>query len=423
MDFTSDLIASPVKRQSHSSDSSQDNNSGSSIILTETEKRRLELQELKETLLKERDSLWDEEVDLRRELDNLERDRFMQGFTSSESSDFESDSDKETEARQSKNDNERNVAGDITTNITENNTNNNNNIDTNAARMFLDLMLLSSKKQQTVEPRSKSIHINGNSTLQEEINVKYDTLPLLNMDLRLKYLQKYLYPHIEIRVNDLADENNNDDNNDKSPKYNNDNGEHNYEVAIKFKRNYKSPFQIRFGINYDPKDGSNGQLKEFQILEISKRVRLVFERVFFADRQLLIENPVTLIFFGLEFDRITYECNSLITQIRNKFQKKLRYTQDVGDPELKVIRLKELKEPSEKEFIIKLEIFTQKLVTEFKGKKNLMLVYPQLKITLSLLHEEKEIKDPNINNIFEQLLPDYELNTALIELISSLMFI
>ena len=96
MDFTSDLIASPVKRQSHSSDSSQDNNSGSSIILTETEKRRLELQELKETLLKERDSLWDEEVDLRRELDNLERDRFMQGFTSSESSYFESDSDTET---------------------------------------------------------------------------------------------------------------------------------------------------------------------------------------------------------------------------------------------------------------------------------------------------------------------------------------
>lgn len=427
MDFTSDLIASPIRRQSHSSGLSHDNNSGSSVILTETEKRRLELQELKESLLKERDSLWDEEVYLRRELDKLEREKFMQGFTSSESSAFESDSDNETKPAQLKDKNGIKIAGDIPTNIMTTDDNNddddddNNNIDPNAARVFLDLMLLSSKKQQAVEPGPKPIHIDGTSTLQDEINVKYDTLPLLNMELRLKYLQKYLYPHVEIHINNLTEEDNGNNNN----RYNDDNGngKYNYEVTIKFKRNPKSPFQIKFHINYDPKDGSNGQLKRFRILDISKRVRLFFERILYLNGQLLVENPVTLIFFCLEFDRLTCQCDSLITQIRNKFQNRLRYSQDIGDPELKIIKLKELKEPSEKEFIIKLEIHTQKLVTDFKGKRSLMLLYPQLKITLALLHEEKEIKDPDINNIFEQLLPDYDINTALIELMSSLMFI
>lgn len=414
MDFTSDLVASPVKRRSPSSDLSQDNSSGSSIILTENEKKRLELQELKETLLKERDALWDEEVRLRRELDKLERDRFMQGFTSSESSDFESDVDNEAGTEPPDKNNDENIVSNDPTN-----TNNitNDKIDANAARIFLDLMLLSSKKQQAVEPNSKPIHLDGGSSLQEEISVKYDTLPLLNMDLRLKYLQKYLYPHVEIRINNLADEDNNSNNKDD------DDDEYNYEVTIKFKRNPKLPFQIKFNINYDPKDGSNGQLKGFQILEISKRVKLFFERIFYLDGQLLIANPVTLIFFSLEFDRITYQCNLLITQIRNKFQNRLRYSEDIDDPELKVVKLKELKETSEKEFIVKLEILTQKSETGLNGTKSLMLLYPQLKITLSLFHEGKEIKDPDINNIFEQLLPDYDLNTALIELISSLMFI
>lgn len=150
---------------------------------------------------------------------------------------------------------------------------------------------------------------------------------------------------------------------------------------------------------------------------------MFFERIFYLDGQLLIANPVTLIFFSLEFDRITYQCNLLITQIRNKFQNRLRYSEDIDDPELKVVKLKELKETSEKEFIVKLEILTQKSETGLNGTKSLMLLYPQLKITLSLFHEGKEIKDPDINNIFEQLLPDYDLNTALIELVSSLMFI
>lgn len=239
MDFTSDLVASPVKRRSLSSDLSQDNSSGSSIILTENEKKRLELQELKETLLKERDALWDEEVRLRRELDKLERDRFMQGFTSSESSDFESDIDNEAGTEPPDKNNDENIVSNDPTN-----TNNitNDKIDANAARIFLDLMLLSSKKQQAVEPNPKPIHLDGGSSLQEEISVKYDTLPLLNMDLRLKYLQKYLYPHVEIRINSLADEDNNSN-------YKDDDDEYNYEVTIKFKRNPKLPFQIKFNIN------------------------------------------------------------------------------------------------------------------------------------------------------------------------------
>lgn len=391
MDFTSDIAPPSPEKHAQLSDISRDS-SPSSELLTENEKKRLQLQEMKENLLKEREALWDEEVSLRRELDSLERERFMQGL-SSDSSDFDSDEEEE-EVAPNINDNDDDIVES------------NEEMDDNAAKIFLDLMLLSSMKQLTVEPRPKPIHITGTSSLQEELSVKYDTLPLLNMKLRLRYLQKYLYPFVNLRIHNLDEE---DDNR--------------YEVIAKFKRSSKLPFQIKFKIDYDTKEDSNGQLNQFKILEISRRVRLCFERILYDNGTLLIENPVTLLFFCLEFDRLTHTCDTLITLIRNKFQNRLRYTEDIEDLELKHIKFQELKQPSEKEFIIKFEIVTDKSETHFNSQKMVMLLNPQLKIDLTLRHKGKEIKDPDINTIFEQLLPDYELDTALIDLISNIMFV
>lgn len=389
MDFTSDIVPPSSEKHLPLSDRSRGSSvsSVSSELLTEDEKKRLYLQEVKENLLKERESLWDEEVSLRRELDKLERDRFMQGL-SSDSSDFESEIEEE-EALNNNSEEEYNVE----------------EADTNAAKIFLDLMLLSSKKQQMVDPGPKPVHINGTSSLQKELSVKYDTLPLLNMKLRLRYLQKYLYPFVNLRVNNLDEEN-----------------DGRYEVTAKFKRNAKHPFHIKFRIDYSTKDDSNGQLEQFKILEISRRVRLCFERIFYDNGTLLIQNAVTLLFFCLEFDRLTYTCDKLIAQIRDKFEKRLRYTEDISDPELKSITLQQLKQPSERDFIIKFEIVTDRSDTDFNGKKMLMLLNPQLKIHLTLRHEGNEIRDPDINNIFQQLLADYELHTALIDLASDIMF-
>lgn len=388
MDFTSDIVPPSSEKRTPSSDISR-GSSASSELLTEDEKKRLYLQEVKENLLKEREALWDEEVSLRRELDKLERERFMQGV-SSDSSGFESEFEEDALNNNNNNDDEG-------YNIEE--------ADTNAAKIFLDLMLLSSKKQQMIDPGPRAIQIDGASSLQKELSVKYDTLPLLNMKLRLRYLQKYLYPFVNLRVNNLDEEN-----------------DGRYEVTAKFKRNTKYPFHIKFRIDYGTKDDSNGQLNQFKILEISRRVRLCFERIFYDEGTLLIQNAVTLLFFCLEFDRLTSTCDKLIAQIKDKFEKRLRYTQDVSDPELKTVTLQQLKQPSERDFIVQFEIVTDRSDTEFNGKKMLMLLNPQLKIHLTLRHEGKEIRDPDINNIFQQLLPDYELHTALIDLISNMMF-
>lgn len=387
MDFTSDIVEPQVDRKGGSIPSSS-HHSDSSELLNDDDKRLLELQDLKEQLLKERDALIKGEVELRREVNNLERERFMAGYISSESSDLYSEEEDEEESEEDENG--ENI-GDM---------------DSNAAKIFMDLVLLSSKRFDS--PAESKTFLDGNSTLQEELSVKYDTLPLLNMNLRLRYLTKHLYKHVELHI-DHDDE-------DGSIQI----------VTAKFKRNVSKPFEIEFKMEYDER---HGKLTQFQIISVSPLVKLYFDRVLYAtednNRVCLVHNPVTLLFFCHEFDRLSCETDKLIKMLKDKFDNRLRYHEETHNLESKSVIIQDMHsyDPINRELLIRFEILTDKRDSTINNHRQSMMVSPRLKIHLTLRHEGSQVKSPNVNDIFKELVQEYELETALIELISSIMFI
>ena len=167
MDFTSDTTNSQDRSSSHlnleeavgppkdrKNANIDDDEKQQLSLLDDEELRALKLQEEKEALLTRRNTL-------------LQEIQSYQNILTKESAD-----------KKPKN-------GDVLQNdITQN---------------FLDLISISSSNSNFVMNDRKQVQsINGLTNLQKELITKYDTLPLLNMNLRLSYLRDHTLSLIHI---------------------------------------------------------------------------------------------------------------------------------------------------------------------------------------------------------------------------------
>ncbi|CCF57756.1 hypothetical protein KAFR_0D01100 [Kazachstania africana CBS 2517] len=344
MDFTSDITSE------HSSVSDGGINAGldqsselDSVLMDENEKKFLKLQEEKDLLLKRRDSLINEVDTLKRKLE--------------ETPDLVE---------------EPNIASGV---------------DQNAANILIDLMLLSSSKSSPIfdeESVDKIRSINGNSSLQEELKMKFDTLPLLNMKLRLRYLQKLLYPNLQLRVT-----------RDK------DGSTREIEVVVvdcQFKKfNKNAPIKLNFEMQYDSKQE---KLLDFKIMDVSNNVKLELSSAIRKYK----ENPTILLFYFTEYDRILYMRQKLIEEIIKKHS---IYIKDVIDAIDYTNGKITLKLSSQNELHIIFEI------TSEDG-----YIIPKLRIKFEIFKKNgQKVVNPNVNDIFNSLIKEYGLIKSIHEII------
>lgn len=371
MDFTSDLSSDisglrVQKNEEGSTSSSLGTNANESIItkkadlssdidtlfLSKDDKRRLKLEESKEKLLAERERLMKQVDDLKIELDN----------TPLNSKTFEPEED--------------------------------NKIDENIAKTLVDLMTFSSRSHFISDGEEKPINerIDGTSDLQDELTSKYDTLPLLNMNLRLRYLKEYLYPFIKLETKEKKDVNVNKE----------------IEVTSSLRRNKKCPITAKFQVNYDTKDE---KLVLFDLVELSpSRVRLNMRE--FIERHK--RNPTMILFCLNEYDRVLWKREELLRDITEKYKSwivssSIENTVSYTDIE-RVIIIKNFKQHN------------NELHISVKITINKNTIIPQTKINLNLYRNGIQILKPDINSILNGLMKEYGLQMSILQIIQTVLF-
>lgn len=223
---------------------------------------------------------------------------------------------------------------------------------------LLDLVLLA--PSPTTE--SPAITIDGNSDLQKELAAKYDTLPLLNMPLRLACLRK-LYQHVDLHVSTVDDA---------------------VEVHARFQR--AEPFQVALRLRYD------GEILEECHLDLSPSVQWEL-------RSLLdCKNPSRILLGCFEFDRISYRRSVLLAELR---QEMVRFASLVSiTPTANSLTLQR--------FVTPQATFTVRFTIELDG------FWPSSNVSTSLVNGQNVAID--IRSIAQGLFEEYGLHLGLLQL-------
>ena len=238
-------------------------------MLSKDDRRQLKLQDTKERLLAERQRLLQEVERLK---DELAQTPNAQEQTSASD-------EEESEAGQS------------------------DDIDGNAARTLVDLMALASKKSmfdsgaQTADEPTPSL-IDGNSGLQTELTSKYDTLPLLNIDLRLRYISQMTYPYVSIAI--TKDTTVQD-------------SQRSISADVTFNRNAAAPICLTFNTEYNTSDET---LQRFTVSDISPAGLNLTLRSFLQRHS---GNPTAVLFCLSEYDRLLWARENLLNSLRSKY--------------------------------------------------------------------------------------------------------
>lgn len=383
MDFTSDLSSDVNVSQGHNSSSSSflgvttrhkrvspnasNNDNASSDIegmnmLSAKDRKQLKLEEIRESLQKERESLLEQVDSLTIELENTHEPEFTPEPFPEENED---------------------------------------EIDANMAKTLVDLLTLSSRNNRfsSVDtndylPDQKRSKIDGNSGMQDELKSKYDTLPLLNMNLRLRYLKQFLYPHMKMTVREVSSR-------DKSDTYKE------VMVSVSFERNAQYPIRLKFKVHYDTEDET---LQKFEIVELLPS--LVHLNVISKDAT---TNPTSFLFALNEYDRLLYKRQSLFDEITSKYKVWI-------DPEF--VNTSNAKyADTERTMIIKNKRpnNVQLQITIRVGFLENQVV-PGTNISLGLSCNGSNVQDPDINDLFYGLMKEYGLTMSLRQLIQTTLF-
>lgn len=329
-------------------------------ILKDDDRKILELQDLKEQLLHERNNLLEEVESLRAEYNRTDIS--------------------------TPNDDNRIVEDDSKETIEQT-----GSIDDNAANVLMDLMLMANQDKVEIEEEKIVKHIDGTSDLNTELSSKYDTLPLLNMDLRLKYLQKYLYPHMNLWVDQLKDDD-----------------QRTIDATIQFGRNVTNPFSLRFEVRYN---STHEKLELFEVVDVSDNIHMLLQP------WLKIKNPTILLFGLSELDRIIFKRNELLEYMHSKYGRSLSVKEPMSHlySSCRTLIIQNKRFNREIQLIVDIRHFTQ--------NNSSFLSIPQLEIRLLLRQNTIEVTEPNINKIYNELLQEYGLKKTLTELITYLMFL
>ncbi|EJS41297.1 ctf19p [Saccharomyces arboricola H-6] len=362
MDFTSDTTNSQDTSSSHLSLEDvvgvHPNGQGADVdeeekqqlsLLDNEELRALKLQEEKEALLTRRNTL-------------LQEIQSYQNILT-----------KENAAKKSK--------GDILQNdITQN---------------FLDLISISSSKPSSVVNDRKRVQsVNGLTTLQKELITKYDTLPLLNMNLRLSYLRDHTYPHLQVSVQ-------------SRDRVRND-GIEILVVNFKFCRNTMNPFEIQFKMFYKFDDS---MLLKWEILRISTNIKL-------RTKQLLATRNFQNCLLSLyEFDKIKSRKIGIFQNLINLLKRKTKcYLINNGDS-LVVERV--LREGGLT--TIKLQINFIIVMPNERGNPPHCYL-PMSKISINLWKGGERFNQIDLDEICYGLIKEYGVKTGLKEVCNVCLF-
>lgn len=145
---------------------------------------------------------------------------------------------------------------------------------------LLDLVLLAPSKGREKRPTASTGTLDGSSELQRELAAKYDTLPLLNMQLRLGCLEQ-LYKHVDLQASAI----------DQTT----------VEVRARFKAS--EPFQVDLRLHYD------GDVLHKCDLTLSDNVRWPLRAL------LECGNPSRILLGCFEFDRLRSRRSALFAAL------------------------------------------------------------------------------------------------------------
>lgn len=383
MDFTSDLSSDVNVSQNHNSSSSsflgvttrrkkispnesQNSDDSSDIegmnMLSAKDKKQLKLEEIRESLQKERESLLKQVDILNIELENTHESEFTPEPFPEENED---------------------------------------EIDDNMAKTLVDLLTLSSRNNRFSTqdmndylPPQKRSRIDGNSGMQDELMSKYDTLPLLNMNLRLRYLKQFLYPHMKMTVRESSSRGKNDTFKEVI-------------VSVSFERNTHYPIRLKFKVHYDTKDET---LQKFEIIELLPS--LVHLNVKSKDST---TNPTSFLFALNEYDRLLYKRQSLFDDIINKYKVWIdsQFINTINSKYADTDRTMIIQNKRPNNVQLQITIRVGFLENQ---------IVPGTNILLTLSCNGAVVQEPDINDLFYGLMKEYGISMSLRQLIQTTLF-
>ncbi|SMN20044.1 similar to Saccharomyces cerevisiae YPL018W CTF19 Outer kinetochore protein, required for accurate mitotic chromosome segregation [Maudiozyma saulgeensis] len=269
-------------------------------------------------------------------------------------------------------------------------------IDHNMAKTLVDLMSISSRKNKFANIdegiQQTSNRIDGNSKMQDELASKYDTLPLLNMNLRLRYLRQYLYPHMKMDIMERVNEQSNKK----------------ITVSIRFLRNVKHVIKIKFVMQYD---SSEETLQSFEISQLTPPTLNLNMRSFLKKHS---NNPTIILFCLSEYDRLLWKRQELFDGIAEKFKSWIEESffknkANYMDIEREMI----LKNTNQNANIIRLIVKVE--IPEGS-------VIPRSKVNLEMYAGGSLITTPDVNKMLFELMKEYGLKASLQHLIRGALF-
>ncbi|CAB4254127.1 similar to Saccharomyces cerevisiae YPL018W CTF19 Outer kinetochore protein, required for accurate mitotic chromosome segregation [Maudiozyma barnettii] len=272
----------------------------------------------------------------------------------------------------------------------------NDEIDHNMAKTLMDLMSISSRNNRfpNIDDRNQlpSNKIDGNSSMQDELASKYDTLPLLNMNVRLRYLRQYLYPHMKMDIVERV--------NEKSNKK--------ITVTIRFLRNVKHIVKITFIMLYD---SSEQTLQSFEISKFTPSTLNLNMRSFIKKHS---DNPTAILFCLSEYDRLLWKRQELFSGIVGKFRSWIQDSffenqSNYMDIEREIV----LNNANQNNNLIRLTIKIE--IPEGS-------VIPRSKINLEIFADGTLVTKPDVNQMLFELMKEYGLNASLKHLIRGALF-
>ncbi|OXB43652.1 hypothetical protein B1J92_F02035g [Nakaseomyces glabratus] len=278
----------------------------------------------------------------------------------------------------------------------------NKTIDKNALDVLNDLLSFSQKQSQDLEVNklingeslerlSSSVNVHGDTSVDDELKNKYDSLPLLNMKLRLKYLSQYLYKDIKIIITSNSK---------------NEGSNVSLNVELYFQRFENITFSVTIKIVYDE---VNEVMKDFTIISVSDQVRLAVQPL------LQVRNPSFFLLACFEFDKIRQRRFIILRRLRDKFIKRVKTCELPRSGEYILLHTHD----SLKERDISLRIDFQVF---FEARKLSYSPFPTSRLTYELKKNGKRMLDNMVENIADGLIKEYGVEKGLEELCNACLF-
>ena len=310
-------------------------------------------------------------------------------------------------------------------------------VDDNAADTLVDLMTIfpnGGRKKNTHifskdNPESQSLPTNL-SELHAELVSRGESLPLLNMRLRLRYLEKYLYPNMKVYVHELKGSDTRS-------------GTRTHITSVTFNRpknklsfKFRTTFETSTGDNSNATDNNNNtnnqnnqghsNLVDFSILDVSpKRFTRTVNR--FIRRY--PHNPTTLLFCLAEYERLIYLRDELIQKLYLEYKNWIDGTNLGHYTDIcRRVRFQKHDIISSRVLLISFKVT---LEDDGDGTNNggssgnpvtAGVAVPSTEIYMTFLQDGKRVTDPDIDDIFAKLFKEYGLQQALTKIIQTVLF-